>query len=317
MKRHELRLLLLWIMLLLNPVRLMAETPLHVVVSIKPLHSLVAGVMGETGTPTLLVSGHTSPHDFQLKPSQMQTLQQAHIVFYIDAALETFLPNVLGTLPNSVQHVAMMQNAKITLLPYRGKSMWEINNTPTQYNDRNHISEHSEHHTDHDPHIWLNPDNAKQMVTHIVDALSQLRPENAAIYRANAQAFRARITALDKEIAEKMVSIKDKPFIVFHDSYQYFEQHYGLRAIGSITLEPNESPSPKSLRDIRQKLNETHAHCVFREPYFSDKLVKTVMEGSDAVEATLDPEATGIAEGAELYFTLMSQLADGMVGCLD
>lgn len=279
-----------------------------VLASIKPLHSLVAGVMEGAGTPELIVGGNTSPHEFQLKPSQMAMLQKADMVFYMDDQFETFLSNALSALPKNVRKVPVAQTMGITLLPQRHGGTWELDE---HEHGHEHVSSMAQ-----DFHVWLDPEYTKELVARIAEELSARYPENEKIYRANAKKITVRLSELDKKIAGVLKGAKDKSFIVFHDAYQYFERRYGLRAVGSITFEPEEAPSIARIRQVREKIKQAQAVCVFSEPYFSDKLVNTIREGSTTRTAALDPEATALSPGAGLYFMMMEGLAENIKNCL-
>lgn len=296
----------------------MAAETKGVVATIKPLHSLVEGVMGETGTPELLITGNVSPHEFQLKPSQMRVLQSANVVFYIDDSFEAFLHDAFETLPAHVRKAAIAQKAGITLLSQRKGGAWEAH----KHEAREHEAEeehahHDEHDSGHDDmHVWLDPVNAEKIVKFITKELSAVYPENKDIYKTNANALVKRLNSLDAKLKKDLAGLKDKPFIVFHDAYQYFERRYGLSGVGSITFEPDESPLPNRIKEVREKLQKTGAKCVFREPYFSGKLVDTVIEGGNAKSGTLDPEGTALESGKDLYVILMENLSDDLKKCL-
>ena len=243
----------------------------RVIVSIKPLHSLVAGVLGDTGEAELLVDGVVSPHHMQLKPSQIKSMQAAHIIFYIDDSFETFLSNIFNILPDNVLKVAMVDNTELTLLPYRKGKDWEKHDHHGHGHDSHaddhdehdhhadkhkehghhegehdhHADKHDEHEThnsyDMDMHVWLNPENAQQMVALIANTLSDMYPEHRDTYKANAQGLMQKIDQLNVELKTELSPIQDKPFIVFHDAYQYFEHAYRLNGVGSIVFEGGES----------------------------------------------------------------------------
>ena len=156
----------------------------EVVVTLKPLHSLVMSVMGKTGEATLLLSGEASPHGFQFKPSQLKALQEATLIFYLDTRLETFLSQALKTLPPQVSSVSLAQEADVLLLPSRQGSPWEDSNKQGQ-----HVHEHVSHQGRYDWHLWLDPENAKRMVRLITEKLSGLYPENRSLYEENAGVF--------------------------------------------------------------------------------------------------------------------------------
>ncbi len=296
---------------------LKAREEQNVVASIKPLHSLVRGVMGETGKPVLLVKGINSPHDVYLKPSQMRQLQHAAVVFYIDPAYETFLQTTFKALPEEVRTVSLMKAEGIKQLPERKGGAWEAHHA------HDHHSHHDHHHAKAeqgdatpDVHIWLDPENAAAMVKDIARVLSEVYPEHEEVYRMNAEQMVERLRILDEELQAMLAPIKEAAYIVFHDAYQYFEKAYGLRGVGSITLEPDESASPRRIQAVRAKLKETGAKCVFREPQFSDQLIDRVIEGTEAKRGTLDPLGAHLTDGEDLYFDLLHNMASSIRDCL-
>ena len=323
MKLHKI--LLLTCCLLISNQSWALETK-GIIVTIKPLHSLVSSVMGNTGTANLLLEGNTSPHDFHLKPSQIKNLQEANVVFYIDDSFETFLHDGFETLPNHVRKVALAQEANLIVLSHRESGAWDAHKHEAHehtikehhHNNHNKVVHEEEHHTHehHDMHVWLDPENARRMVITITKILSTIYPENRTTYKANARATIEKINSLDNELKKSLKDLKNKPFIVFHDAYQYLEHAYGLSGVGSITFEPDESPSPNRIKEVRKKIIQTNAQCVFREPQFSDRLIATVTEGTNAISGTLDPLGTNLNTGETLYFNLMRNLAKNLNQCL-
>ncbi len=294
-----------------------------VVVTIKPLHSLVSAVIGDTGEAKLLLRGNTSPHDFQLKPSQVRAMQKANVIFYIDDSFETFLHSVFENLPKHIRKFAVAQKAGLTVLAHREGKTWdehEVHEDKMEEGDGHDSHAHEEKHHDHghhDMHVWLDLKNARRIIKSITKELSAIYPENRNTYKANARKYIKKINMLDRELKTSLASLQDKPFIVFHDAYQYFERAYALNGVGSITFEPDESPSPNRIREMRAKLQQTGAQCVFREPQFSDRLVNTVIEGSNAKSGILDPLGVGLENGPELYINLLRNLAKNLKKCLE
>ncbi|MDR2709738.1 MAG: zinc ABC transporter substrate-binding protein [Burkholderiales bacterium] len=277
--------------------------PLKVVVSIEPAHALVAGVMEGIGTPALLLKGAASPHDYALRPSDAQALANADIVFWIGAPLEGFLEKPLKV--NKARQVALMDVVSVRY-PAREGGVWE---------DDGHDHGHSE--TSIDPHVWLDPANARDMVDAIALALSALDAENSKRYEAKAQALRQRLTALDREIESTLTPVKRAPFIVFHDGYQYFEKRYGLNGVGAITVNPEQKPSAQRLQALRDKVRQNGVACVFAEPQYNDGLVKSIVEGTSAGYSVLDPLGSQIAPGVDAYFVMMRQLGENARRCLE
>ena len=287
-----------------------------VVVTIKPLHSLVSGVVGNTGKTHLLVSGNSSPHGFKFKPSQVKLLNNASIVFYIGDSFETFLEKAFQSIPGEVVKTPVAEKARLKLLPYRKGGVWEED----KHEGHDHSNHGGEEHDDHaggDMHVWLDPTNAVKMVKAITRVLSDVYPENRDAYKANARNYVRKIMALDSEVTAALSNSKKYPFIVFHDAYQYFEKHYGLNGVGSITFDPHDFPSPKRIKEIRSKLNETGASCVFSEPQFSDRLVRTVIKGTKINTALVDPLGSNIQDGPDLYLDLLKDMSKSFQKCFN
>ena len=164
--------------------------------------------------------------------------------------------------------------------------------------------------------LWLDPANAKAMAAEIAKSLVEVDPSNKSTYEANLTAVNAEIDALDTEIAAQLKPVLEKPFIVFHDAYQYFEKHYGVRVAGSVTVSPETMPGAERLSTIRAKIEELGAACVFAEPQFEPKLIGVVTEGTEAKSGVLDPEGGALDAGPALYGQLMRNLATSMSTCL-
>jgi zinc transport system substrate-binding protein len=167
-----------------------------------------------------------------------------------------------------------------------------------------------------DPHIWLDPENARVIVQALAERLAALDPENAETYRQNAEAARQRIAEVDAEVAQQIAPVADEPYVVFHDAYHYFEAHYGTNAVGSITLSPDRKPGAQRLAEIRGKITELDARCVFREPQFAPDLVETVVENTEAEIGTLDPLGVDHAAGPDAYPRMLRDLAVDLTDCL-
>ena len=270
-----------------------------VVVSIKPIHSLVQGVLGNTEEAQLIVNGPQSPHGFQLKPSQMRMLEEADTLFYIDEYFETFLQKPLRSLSKNTRVIALSQSPGIQLLPARSEKQG-----------------HVDHHGIYDLHIWLDPVYAQKMLTLITRELSLRKPERRLIYEKNAQQLQARLVALDQLLQTRFQTLNDKPFIVFHDAYQYLEKRYHLNHQGSITMDPYAAASIKHIQTLRNIVLQKKIICVFREPQFSDRLISVVSEGNRVKSSTLDPIGATLSPSPDLYFVLLEQLSVQLKNCL-
>lgn len=327
-----------------------AHAEVRVVASIKPIHSLVAGVMAGVGSPDLIVEGSGSPHTYSLKPSHAAQIESADVIFWVGHDLEPFLEKPLESLGAKARVVELMGVDGLTQLAVRdggafeghdhghddhghGKeSRHDHGHGNAKHEDHDHEAEkhdghghadeaHHDGHAGHDegevnPHIWLDPMNAKVMVREIARQLSESDPANAAAYKANADALAARIDTVSAEISEKLAPVRERPFVVFHDAYQHFEERYGLQAVGSITVSPEVVPGAARVREIRERIRDLGAVCVFSEPQFTPKLVSVVTEGSAANQGVLDPLGAELPPGPDLYVTLIENLAGNMAACL-
>lgn len=301
-----------------------AEAP-KVVVSIKPIHSLIASVMQGVGEPTLLVRGGASPHSYSMKPSDAKALSAADLVIWVGPELESFLEKPLKANAPKATRLTLMELKGLTLLETREGGAWEAHDHGHKggHDHKGHDHKHDHKGHDHDDeheelnsHIWLDPANARAIVTATAEALAAKDPAGAEAYRTNADRTLQQLDALDAELKATLAPVKDKPFVVFHDAYQYFEARYDLSAVGSITVSPDRRPSAKRLSAIRAKIGGLGAACVFAEPQFEPALVQTVVEGTKAKTGVLDPEGTELPEGVTLYPTLMRNLAASLRGCL-
>lgn len=318
-----------------------AQEDVGAVASIKPVHSLVAGVMQGAGTPYLIVKGGGSPHAYSLKPSDARALEGARVVFWVGEELEKFLSKSIATLATRAKVVELIGTHGLTRLPFREGGPFEAHDDEDEqkkeasHDEKNgreeklgdkeekHGHEAEEKHGDDadahgetETHVWLDPVNAKALVQEIEEALSEADPANAARYKANAEALEKRLDSLDAEIAATLAPVRNRPFIVFHDGYQYFEKRYGLKAAGSITVSPEQLPGARRITEIRAKVKTLGATCVFAEPQFEPKLIGVVTEGTAARAGVLDPLGSDLPDGPDLYFTLMRNMANAMKDCL-
>lgn len=286
---------------------------LKVVATIKPIHSIAASVMAGIGEPNLLIDGAASPHSFTLKPSDAKALIAARVVFRVSDGLEPFMIKVARSLPKSVEVVTLEKVPGLTLLEMRSGGTFE---------DDDHTHGKHGHAHDHDKnaidgHLYLDPANAKLIATHMAAVLSKAQPASAERFKANAEAFSRDMTALMTELEARTKPLAGRPFIVFHDAYQYFERRFGIDAAGSVTVSPDIAPSARRLSALRRKIGALKAVCVFSEPQFEPRLVATITEKTNARRGVLDPLGVAIPAGTAHYPTLLRNLAADLEACLN
>ena len=285
-----------------------------VVVSIKPLHSIVSAVMQGVGKPKLIVQGAGSEHVYSLKPSDAEAIEHAKVIFWAGPSMETFLDKPIDTLGEGAKVVALGDADGLTRLKFREGGPFDVHDHA--HNDEKEHDHHHHGHGEYDLHFWLDPQNGKVLATDIAKTLAESDPEHAVQYETNARDYGEKIDALTKAVASEVEPVKDKPFIVFHDAYQYFENRFGMKAVGSITVSPEKAPGAARIKEIHEKIKSLGAACVFSEPQFEPKLVQTVIEGTDARTGVLDPLGAELKDGPDLYPQLIRNLADSLKTCL-
>ena len=292
------------------PLAAAAEPP-RVVVSIKPLHSLVASVMDGVGAPALLVRTSADPHSYTLKPSEAQALNAAQFVVWSGPGVETCLEKPLAALAGKARILRLDREKSLKLLKAREGGLWEGED------HGGHKHTHGHAHGEIDGHVWLDPDNAAAIVRAAARELSQLDAGNAAAYAANADKTVAALKALDADLRRQLAPLKGKRFVVSHDSIQYFEKRYGLAAAGSISISPDRPPSARRLYEIRSRILRDKVVCVFGEPQVPDSLVKAAVEGTKARTGQIDTDG-GIAvpEGKDAYVAMMRNVGKALADCL-
>ena len=304
------------------------QKPLSIVASIKPVHALVAGVMGDLGTPHLLLAAPTSAHHFTLKPSQARALQNADIVFWIGPGMEQPLTKALATLAADAQSVALDDSAGLVLFDFDDDGH-DDRGTKDKYDghdDHDGHDGHDDHGTKdkHDghgghginPHIWLDPFNAQIMLWVIADLLGKADPVNAKAYQANADAMRQTFAQLQIDIARQLAPFAESEFLVLHDAHIYFERRFGMRAHAAITTEPDVMPTAAKIKKLRHDLESHPMDCIFGEPFLGQKAVRLIAEGSDIRIGQLDPLGSQLPAGASLYADLLKSYAAAFKGCL-
>ena len=293
-----------------------------VITTIQPINSLVSAVIGNTGKSISLIPAEISPHEYKLKPSDAKKLQEGNIIFYVSNHLESSVTKVFENLPKNIKIINLMEESEINHLEIRDNEAWERHDHHG-HDDHDDHDKHGKKHDDHDDHeieddvhIWLSPDNAIKIITKVKKELSLYFPENANVYNQNATKFIAKINNLKKELTQELSPIKDKPYVVFHDAYQYFEKTFGLNAVGSVALEGDIASSPKQISFIKDKIVKLKASCVFQEPQFDSKLVKIVVEGTNAQIGTLDPLGVNVSGKEDFYLQLLRNMSKSLKECL-
>jgi len=293
--------------------------------------------MDGVGKPDVIVDGYNSPHGFSLKPSHAKMLENADLVIWVGEDLEAFLEKPLDTIAKKAKNIEVMDLKGIKKLKFREKNIFEGHDDHghdehkehghdehkdehKEHGHDEHKDEHKEHdgheghaHGEHDPHVWLDPMNAKVIVKEITKQLVQLDSKNSATYKANSKKALADIDKLTKNIKKDLS--KDLRFVVFHDAYQYFEKRFGIQVLGALTVNTDVMPGAEQLSEIREVIEHEKVNCIFSEPQFNPSIIKSIAKDTKVKTGILDPLGAKLDKGKNLYFDLLNNMASSFKGC--
>ena len=315
------------------------KAEIKVVTSIKPIHSLVSYIMEGVASPDLIVDGYNSPHGFSLKPSHAKMLQEADIVIYVGEGLEEFLEKPLESLAQNAVKFELLKQSGMKKLKFRERNIFEGHDDHDDHghgkkkkddhddhDDHDHDKkakkeDHDDHgHDDHghghgefDPHIWLDPMNAKIIIKKVTNQLSKLDKDNSSAYKSNSKKALKEIDNLIKQVKSDIN--KDAKVVVFHDAYQYFEKRFDVNIIGALTVNTDVLPGAEQLAEIREVIEHEKVTCVLSEPQFNPDIVKTIANDTNINMGVLDPLGAKLDKGKTLYFNLISNISSSLKNC--
>ena len=287
----------------------------RIVATFKPVHSLVSAVMAGVGEPYLIMRGAATPDTYRMRPSDAGVIGKARVIFMIGDLVESTLAGPIRKLGGKARVVELVQVPGLVRQPLRKGGAFEDDG-----HDHGHGHGHGKDrgHADEafDMHVWLDPVNAGLMALVIARHLSEIDPANAAKYQANADAVITGLDELTAKLDAELGPLRDKPFIVFHDAYQYFEKRFGLKAVGSAAVSTSRSPGVRRVRELRKKVRDLGVACVFAEPRYDPRFVRLITEGTKARGGTVDPAGVTIKAGLGMYSALLRNMAASFKECL-
>ncbi len=325
---------------------------IKVVTSIKPIHSLASYLMEGVGKPDLIVDGYSSPHGFALKPSHAKMLQEADIVFWVGEDLENFMVKPLNSIAKKAEKIELMEIKGINKLKFRERNIFDGHDDhghkeddhddhakkEDDHDDHDHDKEkehghddhdkddhkedgHDDHghgheghaHGEHDPHIWLDPMNAKVILSEMAEHLIENDKKNEAKYKENLKKAHKDLDKLTKKVKAELN--KDFKSIVFHDAYQYFEKRFDVNVLGAFTVNTDVMPGAEQLAEIREVIEHDKVSCVFSEPQFNPDIIKAVAKDTNIATGVIDPLGATLDPGKDLYFNLIGNMSKSFKGC--
>ncbi|RON28368.1 zinc ABC transporter substrate-binding protein [Pseudomonas frederiksbergensis] len=284
-----------------------AQAEVKVLTSVKPLQLIAAAVQDGVAVPEVLLPPGASPHNYALRPSDVRKVQSVDLLYWIGPDMEGFLPRVLKgrTLPS----VAVQDLPGLKLRHFAE-------------DNHSHAEEADEHDHDHRPgnldaHLWLSPINARVIATKMAADLSAADPANAARYQSNLKVFDERLDALDLRLKARLAGIAGKPYFVFHEAFDYFEDAYGLKHTGVFSVAAEVQPGAQHVATMRTRLQEVGKTCVFSEPPLRPRLAETLVAGLPVKLAELDALGGYTPATAQGYEQLLEKLGNDLAGCLE
>ena len=311
-----------------------ANAEIKVVASIKPIHSLASYLMEGVGTPNLIVDGYASPHGFAMKPSHAKMLQEADLIFWVGEGLENFLEKPLKSIAKKAEKIELLEVKGLKKLKFRERNIFDGHDDHGHKEDKHKEDGHDDHghdedghkedgHDDHgheghahgeyDPHIWLDPENAKIILNEMVEHLVENDEKNASIYKSNLDKALKDIDKLLKKVKSELN--KDYKSIVFHDAYQYFEKRFNVNVLGAFTVNTDVLPGAEQLSEIREIIEHDKVSCVFSEPQFNPDIINAVAKDMNIKTGVLDPLGASLNPGKDLYFDLIKNMSKSFKGC--
>ena len=176
-----------------------------------------------------------------------------------------------------------------------------------------HDGHEGHHHGEFDPHIWLDPINAKVILFQMSKHLIENDSKNENIYRANLSKAYKEIDKLTNDVKSELN--KSVASIVFHDAYQYFEKRFNVNILGAFTVNTDVMPGAEQLSEIREIIEHDKVACVFSEPQFNPNIIKAVAKDMNIKTGVVDPLGATLDPGKDLYFDLIKNMSKSFKGC--
>lgn len=271
---------------------------LKIVTTIKPISMLVSAVVGDKAEIIQLIPDNASPHRYSLKPSDIKKLKQADLIFRIDDTFEVLLNKVFDNY------------ATENLYPvskFDGLHLLQVVRKPNNINFKEYKT--------NDLHLWTSPKNAKQIVNRIADLLMQSDPLYAAEYKANRDAFIQNLNVESEKLKAVLKKHAEKKYIVFHNSWQYFAESYGLQMPIFINTQEGIMSGAKTIRTIKNRIKEERIGCIFTDINVNYSILETVREGSEINHAEIDVLASRLSIDKYTYIKWLQNMGSTVDTC--
>lgn len=278
----------------------------NVLVSVKPLGFIVSAIADGVTTTEVLVPAGTSPHDYSLKPSDLLKIKKANLLVWIGDDIDVFLRKAVEKKPeNQVLTLAYLTSFAIG----DEEAEKQLQDTFTKPVDPTMPVEMNWH-------LWISPRISLVIAKAVADKLKTIYPQQSAKIDANLAQFKQSLIAKNAEIKSQLAVVKNEGFYVFHDAFQYFNHAYDLNQLGYFTINPMLATGAKSLNLIKNKIKNQQVKCIFVEPQFTPKVIRSLEKATKVKVGVLDPMGIAISLGKNSYMEFMQSLANGYTNCL-
>ncbi len=278
-----------------------AQPATNVVVSIRPIHSIVSALMEGVSEPRLLLDSNESAHTFHLKPSQLKLLSNADLLITIGDSFESGLSKVIRNID---------QNYRLNLSEIKELQIYD-------FRDHNEIEhdEHDEH--DKDLHLWLDVGNVQIIAEKIKQKLIEINPSNKEQYNTNYLELKSKLNQLEEKIQFQLEPIKSTPFAIYADILQYFEKNFDLNKPVIIAPYHGARLSINRVIKAKNKMKNQKTRCLIYGSENTSKQINVLTEGLDIKAHSVDILGVKLEPGSEQYFDLMKEISNQLASCLE
>ena len=246
------------------------------VTTIHPIGQIIAEITGEPDNVEVLLAPGTSPHTYAPKPSDIKMIRNSKALIYVSPFLDEWAAAIDA--PEKIQLIG--------LLPDSMKIYFD--HAHNHSHDHTHHS-HDEHEKVADPHFWTDPLTVKALAEALADTLGLLYPSRKAYYQDNFLKFSRKLDSLHTEVKKITSGIRGKDVVLFHPSFLYFLERYGMNYMAAVEESPGKEPSPKFIAELSKKIRSAGVKAIFSEPQLAVEAVRAVSEASGTKFYELDP----------------------------
>ena len=281
------------------------STPLRIATTTLPLAEWAQQVAGPTAKVTCILPSGANAHTFEPSPREMRSVAEASMLLRIGLHLDDWSDSLASANTNiKAVIVGDLMSTKGLLPDVTSVTMAATSIEPDEV-EATHDDDDDHGHSSIDPHFWLDPLLAREAVTLIAEQLALVHPEQAATFRANAEAYNAQLQSLHEDIQTTLSATARHDFATFHNAFAYFASRYGLHIAAVIEEYPGKEPGDRYLRGVVEKLRAAGIRSVFAEPQFSSRAAEIIAREINGQVAMLDPHGTADAPPRDTYIGMM------------